>query len=323
MTTTVDNHLGQTLENAELDARLDEHAKEILADKTILAEIIQRLIPEFRDMPTEDIIPYISSEPYVDTIRVHPGETNRSFEEAARSLGQENKIPNEGLATFDVLIRLRLPGTVGDYVEVYVDLEAQNGEDLPYLLEARVVYYLARLLSSQYHREFHHSEYQNLRKVYSIWIVMEGKAGSENTISSISYQQKAVVGVPEDNGAYDLSEGFIVRLPKEDNENDDRLIRVMNALFAKNTEPAEKKKSLTELGIPVSEELERRVNEMCNYSHGVREDGRKAGFDEGRVASYFDLVKTGYSKEDAKKLFHVTDDMIRNYQSGGQARVAQ
>ena len=38
----VENHLGQTIGNADYDASLDEHAKELLADKTILAELIQR-----------------------------------------------------------------------------------------------------------------------------------------------------------------------------------------------------------------------------------------------------------------------------------------
>ena len=88
---------------AEYAANLDEHAKELLADKTILAEIIQRLIPEFRGIPTEEIQTYINGTPYVSKMHINPGETNPSFEEAVRSLGQESRIQNEGLATFDIL----------------------------------------------------------------------------------------------------------------------------------------------------------------------------------------------------------------------------
>ena len=100
---SINNHLGATLESAEYAANLDEHAKELLADKTILAEIIQRLIPEFRGIPTEEIQTYINGTPYVSKIHINPGETNPSFEEAVRSLGQESRIQNEGLATFDIL----------------------------------------------------------------------------------------------------------------------------------------------------------------------------------------------------------------------------
>ena len=100
---SINNHLGATLESAEYAANLDEHAKELLADKTILAEIIQRLIPEFRGIPTEEIQTYINGTPYVSKMHINPGETNPSFEEAVRSLGQESRIQNEGLATFDIL----------------------------------------------------------------------------------------------------------------------------------------------------------------------------------------------------------------------------
>ena len=60
---SVGNHLGETVENADYAANLDEHAKELLADKAILAEIIQRLIPEFRGLPTEEIKTYINGAP--------------------------------------------------------------------------------------------------------------------------------------------------------------------------------------------------------------------------------------------------------------------
>ena len=37
---SIHNHLGEALESADYAANLDEHAKELLADKSILAEII-------------------------------------------------------------------------------------------------------------------------------------------------------------------------------------------------------------------------------------------------------------------------------------------
>ena len=79
---SIHNHLGEALENADYAANLDEHAKELLADKTILAEIIQRLIPEFRGIATEEIQTYINGTPYISKIHLDPGVTNPSFEEA-------------------------------------------------------------------------------------------------------------------------------------------------------------------------------------------------------------------------------------------------
>ena len=251
---SIHNHLGEALESADYAANLDEHAKELLADKSILAEIIQRLIPDFRGIPTEEIQTYINGTPYVSKIHLNPGETNPSFGEAVRSLGQESKIQNEGLATFDILFTLTLPTSDEVCVEVYVDLEAQNSEDLPYHLETRAVYYLARLLSSQYQRDFGHSEYEKLRKVYSIWIVMNPTERNANTISSIAFRQTALLGEPEDNRGYDKAEAFIVRLQKNDAvKSEDRLVNLLSMLFVSDLSLIEKETVLTrDFSIPVT-----------------------------------------------------------------------
>ena len=288
------NHLGETLENADYAANLDEHAKELLADKTILAEIIQRLIPEFRGIPTEEIKTYINGTPYVSKIRLNPGETNPSYEEAVRSLGQESRIQNEGLATFDVLFTLTLPDANEVTVEVYVDLEAQNSEDLSYPLETRSVYYLARLLSSQYHRDFSHSEYEKLRKVYSIWIVMNPTERNANTISSIAFRQTPLLGDPEDNRGYDKAEAFIVRLQKsESDKSEDRLVSLLSTLFISQLSPAEKKVVLTrDYSIPVTGHMERMVANMCNYSSYILEKGMQQGMQQGMREEKLSNIKS-------------------------------
>ena len=291
-----DNHLGQSIEIADANARLDENAKELLADKSILAELIQRLIPEFHNIPREEIKAYINGTPHVGRIRVHPGETNPSFQEAEaiRSLGQESKIPYEGLATFDVLFTLTLPDSEEVCVEVYVDIEAQNSENLSYHLETRAVYYLARLLSSQYQRDFSHSEYEKLRKVYSIWIVMDPSERSANTISSIAFQQTALLGDPEDNRGYDKAQAFIVRLQKhEEEESEDRLVSLLNTLFKSGISPEEKKTVLVrDFQIPVTEHIERAVANMCNYSDYVRNQGIQQGAEQNALSNIRSLMET-------------------------------
>ena len=66
---------------------------------------------------------------------------------------------------------------------------------------------------------------------------------------------------------------------------------------------------------------------MCNYSYGVKEsgrlEGRLEGFDEGRVASFYDLVKDGYPQEKAKQLLHVTDEMLRKYRNNRETTDSQ
>lgn len=281
---TVANHLGQALENADYEIRLDEHAKELLADKYILAEIVKRLIPDFRDMPRDEIRNYIQADPYISRVRVHPGETNPSLEkaDAIRSEGQESRTPNEGLASFDVLFSLTLPDSGKASVEVYIDIEAQGTENLRYYLETRAVYYLARLLSSQYQRDFKHAEYEKLRKAYSIWIVMDPSSRNADTISSIAFRQDAVYGNPEDNKGYDRAQAFIVRLQPGADRSEDRLVSLLSMLFSAEISPIEKEDVLTrEYSIPVTEQLERKVYNMCNYSTYVRNKSMQQGIQQG------------------------------------------
>ena len=110
-----------------------------------------------------------------------------------------------------------------------------------------MLYYLARLLSSQYQRDFSHAEYDKLRKVYSIWIVMDPSIRNPNIISSIAFRQAALMGDPEDNRVYDKAETFIVRLQKQGAlRSEDRLIGILSTLFGSDLSPAEKKTVLVD-----------------------------------------------------------------------------
>ena len=48
---------------------------------------------------------------------------------------------------------------------------------------AQCVYYCSRMISAQYGTEFVKSNYQNVRKVYSIWICLDVPKEWENTIT--------------------------------------------------------------------------------------------------------------------------------------------
>ena len=145
------------------------------------------------------------------------------------------------------------------------------------------MYYLARLLSSQYQRDFGHSEYEKLRKVYSIWIVMNPTERNANTISSIAFRQTALLGEPEDNRGYDKAEAFIVRLQKNDAvKSEDRLVNLLSMLFVSDLSLIEKETVLTrDFSIPVTEHLERMVANMCNYSTYILEKGMQRGMQQG------------------------------------------
>ena len=318
----VNNHIGQTLDNAGNEIRLDANAKEILADKNILAEIIHALIPGFESVPLRDIPDYIANTPEIGSKPVHPGETNM---EVIRGLSQENTFAAEGKAMFDVFFPLRVPGADGGTAGVYVNLEAQASEKKSYTMEQRAVYYMARLISSQYERDFNKSHYEKIKKVFSIWIIFDPDERYADSISSFFYQQKAVFGFPKEDGTYDLSQAFIVRLKARDEiDSANRLIGVLGTIFSKKVSTHLKKDILAnKYGVPVSRELERRVDEMCNYSESVRNYGRAEGRAEERISLLTDLYLSGdISKETAMSRLNMTsrefDAALTKYRAAGE-----
>ena len=295
------NSVGQFIDNAGDDVRLDANAKEALANKYILAEIIHELIPGFENIPIQRVPSYISSQPEVGRRHVHPGETNGDF---IRPLEQENTIRGEGKAMFDVFFRLRLPGTDDECVEVYVNIEAQASEYKTYTMEQRAVYYMARLISSQYERDFANSHYENLKKVYSVWLIFDPLKQYENSISTFSYQLRPVLGNPKDDGSYDLAQAFIVRLSEDVQYKESKMVGILNTLFSKQITATVKKAILSQkYGVKVDKDLERRVDEMCNYSVSVRDKGREEGREEEKKRIYEEAIKNfGMSEETARKL---------------------
>ena len=88
-----------------------------------------------------------------------------------------------------------------------INIEAQKStraSKLGYELINRMIYYICRMVSSQKGTEFIHSDYDNLKNVYSIWICMDTNVAASNTITSYEVQPRNIYGEYEFNGGYDL-----------------------------------------------------------------------------------------------------------------------
>ena len=59
-------------------------------------------------------------------------------------------------------------------------------------------------------------------------------------------------------------------------------MKLLKVTFSKKMPIMDKLNAISEMGIAITEELEGRVNTMCNLSEGLIEEGRKEGLQEGR-----------------------------------------
>ena len=293
----------------------DEHAKNLLADKEILAYILKYTTEEFRNMPVREIISCIEGTPQVSRIPVFPGLTN-----APKITGEntEDNIPGEGFITFDIKTSV----VTKEHIKIIIDMEAQKSIKLKYPIEKRMVYYISRMISSQKNKEFTGDEYQNLKKVYSIWICMNvEEKDKRDSITKFSLTAENVLGhyLPEKEN-YDLMTGVLICIsdkvedePVKDNkvsaddseitgnnklpDDERKLIGLLKTIFSDELSNEKKKVSLqNDYDIQMNENIDRELMVMSNLGYGVYERGMERGLEKGEVKNLFRLVQKKYIK---------------------------
>ena len=209
-----------------------------------------------------------------------------------QGMGNEDISQNEGTVYYDVRFNAIAPSTEEhENIRLIINAEAQNRFKLKYPLTKRAVYYGSRLISAQHGTVFTKSDYQKLRKVYSIWICVNPAKKFRNTITRYSLKPEAIIGnaveAPEN---YDLINIVMVCLGKMEEWNDNNLIKFLGVLFQNELSAREKKDILErDFNIPMTETFESEVDDMCNLSQGVAEKAMQ----QGRTHILIELVNDG------------------------------
>ena len=209
-----------------------------------------------------------------------------------QGMGNEDISQNEGTVYYDVRFNAIAPSTgEHDNIRLIINAEAQNRFKLKYPLIKRAVYYGSRLISAQHGTVFTKSDYQKLRKVYSIWICVNPAKRFRNTITRYSLKPETIIGnaveAPEN---YDLINIVMVCLGKMEEWNDNNLIKFLGVLFQNELSAREKKDILErDFNIPMTETFESEVDDMCNLSQGVAEKAMQ----QGRTHILIELVNDG------------------------------
>ena len=305
----MDEQLKTDLNIADIMAEYDEHAKNLLAHKIVLAHILSGTVAEFKGMNPEKIVPLIEGEPKVSRIAVRPGETNKGRKITGTS--QESKIPNEGMITYDVHFYVFTPNH-RERVKIIVDVEAQKQKPA-YDLVTRGIFYNARQISAQLGTEFEIPRYNDIKKVYSIWICMNSPEYLENTAVEYAVHPQVLVGKVKDYGKYDLQSVIIINLSKKLAENREELYlhRFLGALLSPDLKTEEKMEILEgEYQIQTAGDMERRMNIMCNLSESIEEKGRAEGRAEERVALALKMLRAGKAEDEILEFKELTKEEL-------------
>lgn len=272
-------------------AAYDEHVKQILARKIVLAHLLVGVVPEYAGMEPEEVVPLIEQEPEISAVPVLPGETNQpgnserlgetNWSELPRvsRMSTESKVPYEGTITYDIRFSVWHPDRKKKH-KIIVDVEAQKEKPGQYDIVTRGIFYNARQLSAQLGTEFEIPKYGDLKKVYSIWICINVPSYLENTAAIYEMQERDLVGTLKRTGYYDLLAVIEINLSKEMAEEKEgfRLHRFLETIFSRTLLPEKKIDILEqEYGIPMTGQWREGMEQMCNLSEAIEEEGIRKG----------------------------------------------
>ncbi|EOS40133.1 hypothetical protein C808_01104 [Lachnospiraceae bacterium M18-1] len=308
----IETNLAQTVSATnDSGSAYDTNVKYLLSDKQILSRILKYTIEEFQEMDIEDIMGCIGDDIEIGTRPVDAGLSNLG---RVKETVTEDNIPGEGIIYYDIRFTAYIKEAE---IKILINLEAQRSSDhsrLGYHLENRIIFYLARMISAQKQTEFFHSDFDNLKKVRSIWICMDNDE-TEDSIEEIGLDRKMVFGNKKNPYHTDLMKGIIVNIRNGENDKySDSIKKSQNVLISmleellSEKDAVEKKRVLAdEYGMIMTAELEGRIQIMCNLSENIEERGiRRERLNAIKRmikanASKEQIISFGYTEEEYKK----------------------
>ena len=304
----MDTEIKNAVSATDQDAQYDDKAKRLLGNKIILAHILVKTVNDFRGMNPKDVVSYIEGEPFISVVPVEPGLTNaekissgNGLKDGQRIVGlnTENAEINEGLIRFDIIFYVRMKDGIS---QVIVNVEAQKDEPTSYHILNRAVFYVSRLVSSQKERDFVGINYNDIRRVFSIWVCM---SMGENSMAYVHLAKDDLLGSYPWKGGLDLLNIVLIGIANELPEHDEKyeLHRLLSTLLSMELTAKEKLGIIkTEYNIPVDDKIREDVSAMCNLSQGIREKGGA----EREEKIILNMHREGYTSEQIAKIVEKT-----------------
>jgi hypothetical protein len=265
----------------------------------------------------------IENDPEISTEAVH---RNTKAPEKIIGDNTEDKTVDEGTVFYDIRFVATVPST-GDSIRLIINLEAQKDYNPGYAIVRRGLYYCSRLISSQYETEFTGSNYNHIKKVYSIWVCTNAPRYSQNTITKYKITEENIIGkIREDVQNYDLMNVIIVSLDKDDERvtQQDGILGLLRTLLSDEMSAAARKQILyNNYGIE-DVIFEKELSGMCDLSYGVLERGIEKGLAQGRaegeefanINALRNLIEsTGFSFDKAADMLKISEEEREKYRN--------
>ena len=315
-------------QNSDHKVLYDAVCRRLLSEKVILAWILKHCLEEFRNYTIEEIAwKYIDNQLQISAVPVHPPIFQQESSPLIWGIAGEDVTPAEGRVAYDIRFKASVPIS-GRPAQFIINVEAQNDFYPGYPLIKRGIYYCGRMISSQYGREFVRSHYENIKKVYSIWICTNPPKKRRNSITRYCIAEENLVGTAQENPRnYNLMTAVIICLGQPFSRQIPDVLKLLNVLLAENIPPEEKYHILSsEFSIEITSQLKKEVSLMCNLSEGIERKGirkgmkrgmrrgRRLGKIQGAISVYHDFhLPEQKILQNLEEKFHLTPEEARQY----------
>lgn len=276
----MESYMANTIRAAgdDADLQLDRTVKRLLSTRRILADIMIHAIREFRTYTIDEAMAAIDGDPVISRKNLRSG---RVEPETVYTGTNESTSSEKGQIYYDIVFYAHT--REGERQQMWINVEAQRSSHPGYDLVTRGIFYSARLLSDELDKAFNAENYDDVKKVYSIWICMNPPRRDrlartvENTIveyrmtPSLLYSENETDMANIHTGRYDLMSAIFINLfPNGRSENE--LIGMLSALLSGRCKAEDRLRTLSEeYGLPITQDMAEEVQTMCNYSEWIVE----------------------------------------------------
>ena len=302
--------IANLIDETDVKAKYDRQVKRLIANTAILAWILHSCVDEFKGYD----VAYIMKNCFVGTPElsskaVHMDMPDRPAQSRyVQELNSESNSIEEHTIHYDIRFKASVPETE-QIVELIVNIEIQVDSTPGYPILKRGIYYCGRMLSEQFGTEFLDDHYEDMKKVVSIWICPSPTASKRDSIVEAHIHANEVFGsYGMKKSDYDMMQVVVISLNDEEEDSNQKIIRLLSVLLSGKDTPEEKKRILSdEFNIAMTEDLESEVLEMCNLSQAV--EMRKEAEVNKRVAE--DMLKENLPLATIAKISKLSEEAIR------------
>ena len=238
----------------------DKAMKLLLSNVLILAIIVKATVKEAADYTLEQIADLIRLEPLSQTLKGVVTSDRARTED-----------PAIGNIICDVLFTVKL----GE-VFVRINVEAQNDASPKYSLITRAITYACQLVAQQTILWAKNSQYDNIRKTYTIWLVSNAPQHLQGQIWQfglygnkhfVDGSKECCLSMPE----ADKVSIVMAYLPDVERASEvcQEWLRVFSVLCSRKSTEEDCERVLREYGVDVKSEMKEEISAMCTLGQGI------------------------------------------------------